>query len=218
MHVTKVVYIFANIPEQLSLHFYDFSTIFNRIYKFTGKSRKYKNTDCKGVPGILTEPPGNLKLFAQGSLAGVGDRGGGGGGFPGEEGLAGGWDGAQGRELTELYLRMGDAVDGGGRSRVGGGAQGAAAAAAADDGAPVWEEGQEPAGELHGAMRKLVRGLIGGGEGRSKEFRGGRRPAAALLATAVLGGDGGGRCLAVELHGVKEVPFRGSIWAEGHRG
>jgi len=62
---------------------------------------------------------------------------------------------------------MGDAVDGGGRSRVGGGAQGAAAAAAADDGAPVWEEGQEPAGELHGA---------------------------------------------------KEVPFRGSIWTEGHRG
>ena len=156
------------------MHFSDFSTIFNRIYKFTGKSRKYKNTDCKGVPGILTEPPGNLKLFAQGSLAGVGDRGGGGGGFPGEEGLAGGWDGAQGRELTELYLRMGDAVDGGGRSRVGGGAQGAAAAAAADDGAPVWEEGQEPAGELHGAMRKLVRGLIGGGEGRSREVRGGR--------------------------------------------
>jgi len=202
----------------LSLHFSDFSTIFKRIYKFTGKSRKYKNTECKGVPGILTEPPGNLKLFAQGSLAGVGDRGGGGGGFPGEEGLTGGWDGAQGRELTELYLRMGDAVDGGGRSRVGGGAQGAAAAAAADDGAPVWEEGQEPAGELHGAMRKLVRGLIGGGEGRSKEFRGGRRPAAALLATAALGGDGGGRCLAVELHGVEEVPFRGSLWTEGHRG
>ena len=129
MYVTKVVDIFSRIPEQLSLHFSDFSTIFKRIYKFTGKSRKYKNTDCKGVPGILTEPPGNLKLFAQGSLAGVGDRGGGGGGFPGEEGLAGGWDGAQGRELTELYLRMGDAVDGGGRSRVGGGAQGAAAAA-----------------------------------------------------------------------------------------
>jgi hypothetical protein len=150
------------------LHFSDFSTIFKRIYKFTGKSRKYKNTDCKGVPGILTEPPGNLKLFAQGSLAGVGDRGGGGGGFPGEEGLAGGWDGAQGRELTELYLRMGDAVDGGGRSRVGGGAQGAAAAAAADDGAPVWEEGQEPAGELHGAMRKLAPGSIGVGEGRGR--------------------------------------------------
>ena len=148
MYVTKVVDIFARIPEQLSLHFSDFSMIFKRIYKFTGKSRKYKNTDCKGVPGILTEPPGNLKLFAQGSLAGVGDRGGGGGGFPGEEGLAGGWDGAQGRELTELYLRMGDAVDGGGRSRVGGGAQGAAAAAAADDGAPVWEEGKSRPGSF----------------------------------------------------------------------
>jgi len=69
---------------------------------------------------------------------------------------------------------MGDAVDGGGRSRVGGGAQGAAAAAAADDGAPVWEEGQEQAGELHGAMRKLARGSIGVGEGRSREVRGGR--------------------------------------------
>ena len=78
----------------------------------------------------------------------VGDRGGGGGPFPGEEGLAGGWDGAQGRELTELYLRMGDAVDGGGRSRVGGGAQGAAAAAAADDGAPVWEEGKSRPGSF----------------------------------------------------------------------
>ena len=97
---------------------------------------------------------------------------------------------------------MGDAVDGGGRSRVGGGAQGAAAAAAADDGAPVWEEEQELAGELHGAMRKLVRGLIGGGEGRSKEFRGGRQ-------TAVPGGDGDGRGLAVELHCSEEVPFRG---------
>ena len=114
---------------------------------------------------------------------------------------------------------MGDAVDGGGRSRVGGGAQGAAAAAAAaGGGAPVREEGQGHAAELHGAMRKLARGSIGVGEGRSKEFRGGQRPAVALLATAVLGGDGGGRCLAVELHGVKEVPFRGSIWTEGHRG
>jgi len=60
---------------------------------------------------------------------------------------------------------MGDAVDGVGRSRVGGGAQGAAAAAAAADGAPVWEEGQEQDGELHGAMRKLARGSIGVGEG-----------------------------------------------------
>ena len=73
----------------------------------------------------------------------VGDRGGGGGPFPGEEGLAGSRGGAQGRELTELYLGMGDAVDGDGRSRGGGGAQGAAAAAAAGGGAPVREEGQE---------------------------------------------------------------------------
>ena len=109
-------------------------------------------------------------------------------------------------------------VDGDGRSRVGGVAARPAAVASCGGGAPTREEGQGQAGELHGAMRKLARGLIGGGEGRSKEFRGGRRPAAALLATAVLGGDGGGRCLAVELHGVKEVPFRGSIRAEGHRG
>ena len=66
-------------------------------------------------------------------------------------------------------------VDGDGRSRVGGGAQGAAAAAAAGGGAPVREEGQGHAGELHGAMRKLARGSIGVGEGRSKELRGGRR-------------------------------------------
>ena len=145
----------------MSLHFSDFSTIFKRIYKFTGKSRKYKNTECKGVPGILTEPPGNLKLFAQGSLAGVGDRGGGGGGFPGEEGLAGGSDGDQGRELTELYLGVGDVVDGGGRSRVGGGAARSAAVGSCDGGAPAREEGQGPAGELHGAMRKLYWGSIG---------------------------------------------------------
>ena len=92
------------------------------------------------------------------------------------------------------------------------------AVASCGGGAPAREEGQGPAGELHGAMRKLARGLIGVGEGRSREFRGGRRPAAALLATAALGGDRGGRCLAVELHGVEEVPFRGSIWTEGHRG
>ena len=201
----------------MSLHFSDFSTIFKRIYKFTGKSRKYKNTDCKGVPGILTEPPGNLKLFAQGSLAGVGDRGGGGGGFPGEEGLAGGWDGAQGRELTELYLRMGDAVDGGGRSRVGGGAQGAAAAAAADDGAPVWEEGQEPAGELHGAMRKLSWGSIWVEEGRSRGFRG-ERAAGGVHdggeGVLRLRRDRGGNGRAWELHGGEWKLAGSSVWVE----
>ena len=71
-------------------------------------------------------------------------------------------------------MRMGDAADGGGRSRVGGGAQGAAAAAAAGGGTPVREEGQGQAGELHGARRKLARGWIGVGEGRSREVRGGR--------------------------------------------
>ena len=65
-------------------------------------------------------------------------------------------------------------VDGDGRSRVGGGAARSAAVASCDGGAPAREEGQGPAGELHGAMRKLARGLIGVGEGRSREFRGGR--------------------------------------------
>ena len=51
--------------------------------------------------------------------------------------LAGGGDGIQGCELTELYLWVGDVVDGDGRSRRAGGAQGAAAAAAAGCGAPV---------------------------------------------------------------------------------
>ena len=96
MYVTKVVDLFSKIPEQLSLHFSDFSMIFKRIYKFTGKIRKHKNTDCKGAPGTFIKPPGNLKLIAQGSLAGVGDRGGGGGGFPARRRLAGGGDGVQG--------------------------------------------------------------------------------------------------------------------------
>ena len=43
------------------------------------------------------------------------------------------------------------------------------------------------------------------------------RRAAALSATAVPGGDGDGRGLAVELHRGEEVPFRGSIGTEGHR-
>jgi len=109
-------------------------------------------------------------------------------------------------------------VDGDGRSRVGGGAARSAALASWDGGAPAREEGRGPAGELHGAMRKLDRGLIGAGEGRSREFRGGRRAAAALPSTAAPGGDGDGRGLAVELHRGEEVPFRGSIWTEGLRG
>ena len=34
MYVTKVVDLCAKIPEQLSLHFSIFSTIFKRIYNF----------------------------------------------------------------------------------------------------------------------------------------------------------------------------------------
>ena len=96
----------------------------------------------------------------------VGDRGGGGGPFPGEEGLAGGGGGVLGQELAKIYLGVGAVVDGDGRSRVSGGAQGAAAAAAAGGGSLVREEGRGQAGELHGAMRKLARGSIGVGEGR----------------------------------------------------
>ena len=42
MHVTKVVDLFAKIPEQLSLYFYDFSMIYNRIYKFAVFENKRK--------------------------------------------------------------------------------------------------------------------------------------------------------------------------------
>ena len=42
MHVAKVVDIFAKIPEQLSLHFSDFSTIFKQIYKFAVFQNKKK--------------------------------------------------------------------------------------------------------------------------------------------------------------------------------
>ena len=86
--------------------------------------------------------------------------------FPARRRLAGGGDGVQGRELTELYLGVGDVVDGDGRSRIGGGAERSAAVASCDGGAPAREEGQGQAGELHGAMRKLARGSIGVGEGR----------------------------------------------------
>ena len=42
MHVVNVVDLFAKIPEQLSLHFSDFSTIFKRIYKFAIFQNKKK--------------------------------------------------------------------------------------------------------------------------------------------------------------------------------
>jgi len=42
VHVAKVVDLFAKIPEQLSLNFSDFSTIFKRIYKFAVFQNKKK--------------------------------------------------------------------------------------------------------------------------------------------------------------------------------
>jgi len=42
VHVIKVVDLFAKIPEQLSLHFSDFSMIFKRIYKFAVFQNKRK--------------------------------------------------------------------------------------------------------------------------------------------------------------------------------
>ena len=56
MHVTKVVDLFSNIPEQLSLNFSDFSTIFKRIYKFTGKIRKHKLRFAKGPLDLSLNP------------------------------------------------------------------------------------------------------------------------------------------------------------------
>ena len=56
MYVTKVVDLFAKILEQLSLYFSDFSMIFKRIYKFTGKSRKHKHRFAKG-PLELSQNP-----------------------------------------------------------------------------------------------------------------------------------------------------------------
>ena len=42
MNVGKVVDLFSKIPEQLSLNFSDFSTIFKRIYKFSIFQNKKK--------------------------------------------------------------------------------------------------------------------------------------------------------------------------------
>jgi len=56
VHVAKVVDLFAKIPEQLRLHFSDFSTIFKRIYNFTGKTRKHKLRFAKG-PLELSQNP-----------------------------------------------------------------------------------------------------------------------------------------------------------------
>ena len=51
MHVTKVVDLLAMIPEQLSLHFYDFSTIFKRIYKLAVfENKKKRKRDLASRP------------------------------------------------------------------------------------------------------------------------------------------------------------------------
>jgi hypothetical protein len=41
VNVTKVVVLVLRIPEQLSLHFYDFSTILYGIYKFAALKFMY---------------------------------------------------------------------------------------------------------------------------------------------------------------------------------
>ena len=47
MHVIKVVDLFVKIPEQLSLHFSDFSTNLNRFYKFAVFGNKKNKTDSR---------------------------------------------------------------------------------------------------------------------------------------------------------------------------
>ena len=50
MYVTKVVDIFSRIPEQLSLHFSDFSTILN---EFTSSLENLENTKTQIAKGPL---------------------------------------------------------------------------------------------------------------------------------------------------------------------
>ena len=57
MHVAKVVDLFAKIPEQLSLHFSDFSTILNRFYKITDLNQKHELKSCKRRPENLHKSP-----------------------------------------------------------------------------------------------------------------------------------------------------------------
>ena len=45
MHVKKVVDLVARIPEQLDLHFSDFSMNLYRIYKFAGLENKKKKKE-----------------------------------------------------------------------------------------------------------------------------------------------------------------------------
>ena len=62
MYVTKVIDLFADIPEQLSLQFSDFSMIFKRIYKFAifqnKRKRKWKLASrCLELCFLLTQGP-----------------------------------------------------------------------------------------------------------------------------------------------------------------
>ena len=108
-------------------------------------------------------------------------------------------------------------VDGDGRSRVGGGAAQSAAVASCGGGAPAALGGGGWVDEHRWEVGDLVGESVWVEEGRKRGFRGGRRPASALPATAVPDSDGDGRGLAMELHRGEEVPFRGSIGTEGHR-
>ena len=109
-------------------------------------------------------------------------------------------------------------VDGDGRSRVGGVAARPAAVASCGGCAPAALGGGVWVVEHRWEVRELVGESIWVEEGRKRGFRGGRRSVADLPVTAAPGGDGEGRGLAVELHRGEEVPFRGLIWTEGHRG
>ena len=108
-------------------------------------------------------------------------------------------------------------VDGDGRSRVGGVAAQPAVVASCGGGPPTALGGGGWVVEHRWEVGELVGESIWVEEGRKRGFRGGRWAAAALPATAAPGGDGDGRGLDVELHRGEEVPFRGSIWTEGHR-
>ena len=109
-------------------------------------------------------------------------------------------------------------VDGDGRSRVGGVAARPAAVASCGGGAPAALGGGGWVVEHRWEVGELVGESVWVEEGWKRGFCGGRRPTAALPATSAPGGDGDGRGLAVELHRGEEVPFRGLIWTEGHRG
>ena len=112
----------------------------------------------------------------------------------------------------------GEVVDGDGRRRFAGVAVGAAAGVNGGGNAPVALGGGSWVAEHRWEVGELVGESIWVEEGRKRGFHGERRSAAALPATAAPGGDGDGRGLAVELHRGEEVPFRGLIWTEGHRG